>query len=141
MNKQEDIYKDEFIKNLMKEVKLEEPSDRFTNKVMDKVMQDWLAKPIEVKKPISRKQWIVFAAIIAVLTLIILGTDVKTLVSGLDHPFFNQLDKAFLTPINQLLNSVLSSLVKVPVIAYVVMVAMASLAAFDRIMNKFFHFR
>ncbi|MCT4603127.1 MAG: hypothetical protein N4A59_09545 [Marinifilum sp.] len=141
MNKQEDIYKDEFIKNLMKDVELEEPSNRFTNKVMDDVMQDWLAKPIEVKPSISRKQWFGIIGVVCVLVLILLGTDVKTLVSDLDHPFFIQLDKLFLTPINQLLNGVFVSLSKVPVIVYIVVVAMASLAVFDKIVNKIIHFR
>jgi len=80
MMKKEDIYKDEFIKELMKDAKLEEPSDRFTNQVMDNVMQDWLAKPIEVKKPISRKQWIGMIGVLFLLTLIVLGTDVRTLI-------------------------------------------------------------
>ena len=141
MNKREDIYKDEFIKELMKDVKLEEPSGSFTNKVMDDVMQDWLAKPIEVKKPISRKQWIGIIGVFIVVLLIILGTDVRTLVSDLDHPFFTQLDKLFLTPINQLLNGVIVSLSKVPLIVYIVVMAMATLAAFDRIVNKFLQFR
>ena len=141
MNKREDIYKDEFIKNLMKDVELEEPSGSFTNKVMDEVMQDWLAKPIEVKKPISRKQWVGIIGVFIVVLLIILGTDVRTLVSDIDHPFFTQLDKLFLTPINQLLNGVFVSLSKVPLIVYIVVVAMASLAAFDRIVNKFLQFR
>ena len=141
MSKQEDIYKDEFIKNLMKDVELEEPSERFTNKVMDDVMQDWLAKPIEVKQTRSRKQWLGIIGVLVVLTLILLGTDVRTLVSDLDHPFFTQLDKLFLMPINQLLNGVFVSLLKVPVIVYIVVVAMASLAAFDRIVNKYIHFR
>ena len=141
MNKREDIYKDEFIKNLMKDVELEEPSGSFTNKVMDEVMQDWLAKPIEVKKPISRKQLVGIIGVFIVVLLIILGTDVRTLVSDIDHPFFTQLDKLFLTPINQLLNGVFVSLSKVPLIVYIVVVAMASLAAFDRIVNKFLQFR
>ncbi|PXY01759.1 hypothetical protein DF185_09855 [Marinifilum breve] len=141
MNKQEDIYKDEFIKDLMKDVELEEPSDRFTNKVMDDVMQDWLAKPIEVKQTRSRKQWLGIIGLIVVLAIILLGTDVRTLVSGLEHPFFAQLDKLFLTPINQLLNGVFVSLSKIPVIVYIVVVAMASLAAFDRIVNKFIQYR
>lgn len=141
MNKREDIYKDEFIKNLMKDVELEEPSGSFTNKVMDDVMQDWLAKPIEVKKPISRKQWVGIIGVFIVVLVIILGTDVRTLVSDIDHPFFTQLDKLFLMPINQLLNGVFVSLAKVPLIVYIVVVAMASLAAFDRIVNKFLQFR
>ncbi|WP_421920471.1 hypothetical protein [Marinifilum sp.] len=141
MSKQEDIYKDEFIKNLMKDIELEEPSGRFTNKVMDEVMQDWLAKPIEVKQTRSRKQWLGLIGLLFVLALILLGTDVRTLVSDFDHPFFVQLNKLFLTPINQLLNGVFVSLSDVPVIVYIVVVAMASLAAFDKILNKFIHFR
>ncbi|MPQ47502.1 hypothetical protein GCQ56_10850 [Marinifilum sp. N1E240] len=141
MMKKEDIYKDEFIKELMKDAKLEEPSDRFTNQVMDNVMQDWLAKPIEVKKPISRKQWIGMIGVLFLLTLVVLGTDVRTLISDLNHPFFNQLDAILLKPLNQMLNSVFLSLKKLPIMVYIVVVAMASLAAFDRVVNKLIQFR
>ena len=46
----EDIYKDEFIKKLLSDVELEEPSTDFTKNVMDDVMQDWLENSVSVKK-------------------------------------------------------------------------------------------
>ena len=141
MSKKEDIYKDEFIKNLMKDIKLEEPSAQFTNKVMDEVMQDWLAKPIEVKKRISKKQWLGIMGLLIVLTIILLGTDVRTIISDLEHPFFTQLDAIFLKPINQLLSNVIAILESIPVIVYIITIAMASLATFDRIIFKIFQHR
>lgn len=136
MTKKEDIYKDEFIKELMKDVELQNPSQDFTSEVMDNVMQDWLAKPIEVKKPISRKQWIAIVLLVSILTLIVLGTDVRTLINDLDHPFFNQLDLILLKPLHQILTNVFINLKKLPVIVYIVVVAVASLAAFDGIVNR-----
>nr|WP_320117088.1 hypothetical protein [uncultured Marinifilum sp.] len=141
MTKKEDIYKDEFIKELIKDAELEEPSLQFTNNVMDEVMQDWLAKPIKVKKNISGKQLFWVIVVVSILTLIILGTDVRTLISELDHPFFNQLDIVLLKPLHQMLNIVFINLKKLPLIIYIFVVAMASLATFDGIINKLLHKR
>lgn len=141
MNKKENIYKDDFINQVMKDVELEETSDQFTNQVMDQVMQDWLAKPIEISKPISRKRWIWLGSLIPIAILILLGTDVHHLISASEHPFLNQLDAMFLRPINLILNQVLQSLIKLPVLVYIVAVAFGVLAAFDRLVNKMLHLR
>ncbi|MBI9058173.1 MAG: hypothetical protein JEZ01_10430 [Labilibaculum sp.] len=141
MNKKEDIYKDDFIKQLVKDVELEETSDQFTNQVMDQVMQDWLAKPIEMNKPISRNRWMWIASLIFLAVIILLGTDVHKLISASEHPFLNQLDAMFLHPINLILNQVLQSLIKLPVLVYIVAVAFGFLAAFDRVVNKLVHYR
>ncbi len=141
MNKKEDIYKDDFIKQLVKDVELEETSDQFTNQVMDQVMQDWLAKPIEMNKPISRNAWMWIAGLIFLAVIILLGTDVHNLISASEHPFLNQLDAMFLKPINLILNQVLQSLIKLPVLVYIVAVAFGVLAAFDRVVNKLVHYR
>ncbi|BAX80781.1 hypothetical protein [Labilibaculum antarcticum] len=139
MSKKEDIYKDDFIKELMKDVELENPSAQFTNKVMDGVMQDWLAKPIEMKKPISRNQWIWISGLIILVVLILLGTDVRTLVSTAENPFLHQLDAVLLQPINQVLIKVFESLIKLPVMVYIIAVSLGGLALFDRIVNKILH--
>ncbi|WP_461632810.1 hypothetical protein [Labilibaculum euxinus] len=139
MSKKEDIYKDDFIKELMKDVELEDPSAQFTNRVMDMVMQDWLAKPIEMKKPISRNQWIWISGLILLVVLILLGTDVRTLISSAENPFLHQLDAVLLQPINQVLTKVFDSLIKLPVMVYIVAVSFGGLVAFDRIVNKLLH--
>ncbi len=139
MSEKEDIYKDDFIKELMKDVELENPSVRFTNKVMDAVMQDWLAKPIEMKKPISRNEWIWISGLIVLVVLILLGTDVRTIISNAENPFLHQLDAVLLQPINQTLIKVFESLIKLPVMVYIVAISLGGLAAFDRIVNKLLH--
>ena len=139
MSEKEDIYKDDFIKELMKDVELENPSAQFTNKVMDGVIQDWLAKPIEMKKPISKKEWIWISGFIVLVVLILLGTDVRTLISSVNNPFLNEIDIVLLQPINQTLIKVFESLIKLPVMVYIVAVALGGLAAFDRIVNKLLH--
>ena len=141
MTKKEDIYKDDFIKQLVKDVELEEPSDEFTNQVMDQVMQDWLAKPIEMNKPISRNRWIMIASLIFLAIIILLGTDVHKLISASEHPFLNQLDIMLLKPINLILNKVFQSLIKLPALVYIVAVASGVLAALDRLVNKLIHYR
>lgn len=141
MNKNEDFYNDEFIKKLLSDVQFEEPSEQFTNKVMDKVMQDWLAKPIEMKRPISRNQWIWIIGVVSVVVLILLGTDVRTLINSIDHPFFNQLDATLLQPIHQVLTKVAASLAKLPIMVYIIATALGFLAAFDGIINKLVHYR
>ncbi|RUT73077.1 hypothetical protein [Ancylomarina longa] len=141
MNKKLDFYKDEFVKDLFGEIKPEEPSNQFTNRVMDRVMQDWLANPIEVKKPISRTQWLISSGLIFLVCMILLATDVRTLISNIDHPFFNQLDAVLLQPLHHILNKVFISLINLPIIVYVILIAIASLAAFDRIITKLLQFR
>ncbi|PKQ65083.1 hypothetical protein BZG02_04440 [Labilibaculum filiforme] len=136
MSKKEDIYKDDFVKELMNNIDLVEPSDQFTNKVMDSVMQDWLAKPIEMKKPISRNQWIWISGLILLVVLILLGTDVRTLVNATDNVFLNQLDNTFLQPIHHILSKVFESLIQLPAMVYIIAIAFAGLAAFDRIAHK-----
>jgi hypothetical protein len=139
MSKKEDIYKDDFIRELMKDVVMEDPSTQFTNKVMDGVMQDWLAKPIEMKKPISRNQWIWISGLIILVVLVLLGTDVRTLISSANNPFLNQIDAALLQPINQTLIKVFESLIKLPVMIYIVAISFGGLAVFDKIVNKLLH--
>lgn len=139
MSKKENIYKDDFIKDLMKDVELENPSAKFTNKVMDRVMQDWLAKPIEVKKPISRNQWIWISGLIIIVVLILLGTDVRTLISTVENPFLHQFDTVLLQPINQILIKVFESLIKLPVMVYIIAISFGGLAALDKIVNKLLH--
>ncbi len=139
MSKKEDIYKDDFIRELMKDVEMEDPSTQFTNKVMDGVMQDWLAKPIEMKKPISRNQWIWISGLIILVVLVLLGTDVRTLISSANNPFLNQIDAALLQPINQTLIKVFESLIKLPVMIYIVAISFGGLAVFDKIVNKLLH--
>ncbi len=141
MDKKEDIYKDDFIKQLVKDVKLEETSDQFTNQVMDRVMQDWLAKPIEMNKPISRNRWMWIASLIFIAVVILLGTDVHHLISASERPLLHQFDSLFLEPINLILNQVLQSLVKLPILVYIVAIAFGFLAAFDRLVNKLIHYR
>jgi len=141
MNKKKDFYEDEFVKDLFSEARIEEPSNLFTNRVMDQVMQDWLANPIEVKKPISRRKLLISSGLILLVCLILLGTDVRTLISNIDHPFFNQLDALLLQPLNHILNKVFISLISLPVIVYVILVAIASLATMDRIISKYLQFR
>ncbi len=141
MDKKEDIYKDDFIKQLVKDVDLEETSDQFTNQVMDRVMQDWLAKPIEMNKPISRNRWMWIAGLIFIAVVILLGTDVHHLISASEHPLLHQLDLLFSEPINLILNQVLQSLIKLPVLVYIVAIAFGFLAAFDRLVNKLIHYR
>jgi hypothetical protein len=141
MSKKEEIYQDDFIKDLMKELRLEEPSDEFTNKVMDGVMQDWLAKPIELSKPVSKNQWIWIGAILFILGLILLGTDVRTLISELDNAFLNQVDVLFLQPLHQILIRVFQSLLQLPILVYILVFSMGILAVFDWFVKRVFQYR
>ncbi|WP_372752994.1 hypothetical protein [Labilibaculum sp.] len=141
MSKKEEIYQDNFIRKLMKDVELEEPSDQFTNKVMDGVMQDWLAKPIEISKPVSKSQWIWMSGLIFILGLILLGTDVRTLISQVDNTFLAQVDVLFLQPLHQILFRVAQSLIQLPILVYIIAVSLGVLVVFDWFAKRSFQYR
>lgn len=141
MSRKEEIYQDDFIKDLMKEVRIEEPSDEFTNKVMDGVMQDWLAKPIEISKPVSKHQWIWMSVLILILGLILLGTDVRTLISQADNAFLHQVDMLFLQPLHQILLQVFQSLLQIPILVYILAVSLGILAVFDWFVKRIVQYR
>ena len=67
----EDIYKDEFIKKLLSDVELEEPSSDFTKHVMDDVMQDWLTNTVSVKKRMPIKRLLILIAFVLLIVMIL----------------------------------------------------------------------
>jgi len=132
----EDKYKDDFIKKLLKEVQLEEPSADFTKHVMDDVMQDWLTHSVSVKKPIPIKRLLILIALILLLIVILLGTDVHSIVASWDHPLIKQLNAILIQPIHDLLLGAVDRIVSLPIIVYIIMLAGISLALFDSVVKK-----
>jgi len=135
----EDIYKDEFIKKLLNEVELEEPSSDFTKHVMDDVMQDWLANSVSVKKPIPIKRLLILIAFVLLIVIILLGTDVHSIVASWEHPLIKQVNAILIQPIHDLLLGVVDRMVSLPVIVYIIMITGLSLVVFDSLVKKMLH--
>jgi len=135
----EDIYKDEFIKKLLSDVELEEPSTDFTKNVMDDVMQDWLENSVSVKKRMPLKRLFILIAIVLLAVVILLGTDVHSIVASWDHPFIQQLNAILIEPIHNLLMVAFNRIVSLPPIVYIIMIAGLSLIVFDNLVRKMLH--
>tara|TARA_R110001583_G_scaffold16737_3_gene68465 strand:+ start:10026 stop:10448 length:423 start_codon:yes stop_codon:yes gene_type:complete len=135
----EDIYKDEFIKKLLSDVELEEPSTDFTKNVMDDVMQDWLVNSVSVKKKMPIKRLLIIIAIVLLGVVILLGTDVHSIVASWEHPLIKQLNVILIQPIHDLLLGVVDRMVSLPPIVYIIMVAGVSLVVFDNLAKKMLH--
>lgn len=133
----EDTYKDNFIKKLLKEVELEEPSVDFTKHVMDDVMQDWLTNSVSVKKRMPLKHLIILIVLILLLIMILLGTDVHSIIVSWEHPLIKQVNAILIQPIHDLLIGAVDRIVSLPVIVYIIMIAGTTLALFDRVINRF----
>ena len=135
----EDIHKDEFIKKLLSDVKLEEPSTDFTKNVMDDVMQDWLVNSVSVKKKMPIKRLLIIIGIVLLGVVILLGTDVHSIVASWEHPLIQQLNAILIQPIHDLLLGVVDRMVSLPPIVYIIMVAGISLVVFDNLAKKMLH--
>ncbi len=135
----EDIYKDEFIKKLLSGVELEEPSTDFTKNVMDDVMQDWLVNSVSVKKKMPVKRLLIIIAIVLLGVIILIGTDVHSIVASWEHPLVQQLNAILIQPIHDLLLGVVDQMVNLPAIVYIIMVAALSLVVFDNLAKKMLH--
>jgi uncharacterized membrane protein len=135
----EDIYKDEFIKKLLSDVKLEEPSTDFTKNVMDDVMQDWLVNSVSVKKKMPIKRLLIIIAIVLLGVVILLGTDVHSIVASWEHPLIKHLNAILIQPIHDLLLGVVDRMVSLPPIIYIIIVAGISLVVFDNLAKKMLH--
>ncbi len=135
----EDIYKDEFIKKLLSDVELEEPSTDFTKNVMDDVMQDWLVNSVSVKKKMPIKRLLIIIGIVLLGVVILLGTDVHSIVASWEHPLIQQLNAILIQPIHDLLLGVVDRMVSLPPIVYIIMVAGISLVVFDNLAKKMLH--
>ena len=132
----EDKCKDEFIKKLLNEVELEEPSVDFTKHVMDDVMQDWLANSVSVKKRMPIKRLLILIAFVLLIVMILLGTDVHSIVASWEHPLIKQVNAILIQPIHDLLIGAVDRIVSLPVIVYIILIAGSSLVVFDNLVKK-----
>ncbi|MRT93092.1 hypothetical protein [Ancylomarina sp. 16SWW S1-10-2] len=135
----DDIYKDKFIKQLLSDVELEQPSNDFTKNVMDDVMQDWLTNSVSVKKKMPIKNLLIIIGIVFLAVLILLGTDVHSLVASWENPFVKQLNSILIQPIHDVLLSVVDRMFSLPRIVYIIIVAGISLVVFDGFAKKMLH--
>ena len=135
----EDIYKDELIKKLLSDVKLEQPSNDFTKNVMDDVMQDWLANSVNVKKKMPIRHLLTIIGLVLLAVVILLGTDVYSIVASWENPFAMQLNSILIQPIHDVLLRVVDSMVSLPRIVYIILVAGVSLVVVDSVAKKMLH--
>ncbi|MCZ4694203.1 hypothetical protein DWB61_05145 [Ancylomarina euxinus] len=135
----EDIYKDEFIKKLLNKVELEEPSADFTKHVMDDVMQDWLTNSVSVKKRMPIKRLLILIALVLLAVVILLGTDVHSIVASWEHPLIKQVNAILIQPIHDLLMGAVDRIVSLPTVVYIIMIGGTSLIVFDNLVKKMLH--
>lgn len=127
---------DNFLRDLMKDVKLEEPSDQFTKGVMDEVMQNWLSHPVEVKKPMTRRRWFGAIGLSLLVLLILMITDVRKIIGMLDHPMLTRFDEGYLQPISDAFYQLSQMLIHLPVMIYIIIVALLFLSILDRLLSR-----
>ncbi|MFA8433018.1 MAG: hypothetical protein ACEPOZ_00745 [Marinifilaceae bacterium] len=139
--KDEDIYRDDFLKKMFKDVKLEQPSEDFTNRVMDGVMQEWLTQPVVKKKRLSWKGWLGMIGFALIVAIVLLITDVRKLIQMTDSPLLNHLDNSYLQPIHDVFAQLFVNLANMPVIVYIIFIALLFLSVLDRIFGKVLQLR
>jgi len=139
--KEKDICNDDFLKKMFKNTQLEEPSGDFTNRVMDRVMQEWLTKPVVEKKSRSWKGWFGLFGFIVMVGLVLLVTDVRKLIQLADNPFWDNIDSSYLQPVHDAFAQLFLNLLTLPVIVYIIFVAMILLTLLDRILVKMLQLR
>ena len=73
------------------------------------------------------------------LLIIVLGTDVHSIVASWEHPLIIQVNAILIQPIHDLLIGTVDRIVSLPVIVYIIMIAGSSLVLFDNLLKKVLH--
>ena len=102
-------------------------------------MQDWLANSVSVKKKMSIRHLLTIIGIVLLAVLILLGTDVYSIVASWENPFVKQLNSILIQPIHDILLGVVDLMVSLPRIVYIILVAGISLVGLDSVAKKMLH--
>ena len=103
---------------------------------MDDVMQDWLVNSVSVKKKMPLKRLLIIIGIVLLAIIILLGTDVHSIVASWENPLIKQANAILIQPIHDLLIGVVDRMLNLPAIVYIIMIAGLSLVVFDNLAKK-----
>lgn len=137
-NISESAYKDDFFNDKLNDKSLiNSAPDGFTNKAMDKIMQEWIANPIiEKKKKHTTRYWLILSTTISLAVLIYLATDLRKLISMSDINWLKSFDSTYLTQVNNLYNYILASIGNITPLIFVILFAVAAIVIADRIIKR-----
>ncbi len=135
----ESAYNDEFFQDKLKDKSfIEKTSQEFTNKTMDKIMQEWIAHPvIDKKTEHSTRYWLILFTSISLGALIYLATDLRKLISMSDINWLKSFDSTYLTQINNLYNYLLTSIGNITPLIFIIIIAVVAIVVADKIIKRF----
>lgn len=131
--------KDLLLKKLIRKVDIEKPSGDFTDNVMKKINQETLLESVESKSILSLKYWMLSAAGLIVIISLLFSYDwsfIKNLFSGIKIEAIN-FPSIILGTINYIKD--LFSGVEISSITVIVILSVALLILFDRLLKRSFN--
>lgn len=137
-NIHESQYHDNFLKLKLNENSyIEKAPEDFTNKTMDKVMQEWIANPItEKKNNHSTRYWLILFTTISMAALIYLATDLRKLINMSDINWLKSLDSTYLTQLSNTYNSLINTLTSITPLFYIILFAVIAIVIADKIIKR-----
>lgn len=138
-NISEHIYNDKFFQEKLNDKSLIEkaPID-FTNKTMDKIMQEWISNPLNDKKnKHSTRYWLILLSSVSMGVLVYLATDLRKLISMSDINWLKSFDSTYLTQINNLYSYLLNSFSNITPMVFIILFAVLAVIIADRLIKRF----
>lgn len=139
INIHESAYNDDFLKDKLNDKAfIKVTHEDFTNKTMDKVMQEWVSNPInENKSKHSTHYWLILFTSISMAALIYLATDFRKLINMSDINWLKSFDSTYLAQINNLYNYILTSISNVTPLIFIILVAVVAIVIVDKVLKRF----
>ena len=130
------MLKDKFLKKMIKQGGLDQPSDHFTKNIMEKIQVESVSIPEKSQPVIETKYWILIGAGLAVASFVLFGTDWSFMESILGFFKFNNVElPAFSLNFIDTFKSLFAG-IQIPSIVFIAIFAIGSLIAIDRILHK-----
>jgi len=138
-NISESAYNDNFFQDKLSDKSLIKTApEGFTNKTMDKIMQVWIANPVNDKKAKhSTRYWLILFTSVSLAILIYLATDLRKLINMSDINWLKSFDSTYLTQVNNLYNYLLTSISNITPLIFIILVAVIAIVIADKIIKRF----
>ena len=136
MEGKDDIKREDWIKAFFQDFETEEPSVDFKNTVMDKVLQDWVNESVIAPGMFSKtNKWLMILGGIVVVALVFI-VDMAG-VRELYMSYFN-IEPENMPDWNKVVNMSFGWMKYIPVTIYYILIGVAVIFAFDRLLNRVF---
>lgn len=137
-NIHESAYRDKFLQEKLDDKAcIEKAPEDFTNKTMDKIMQEWMANPIvEKKSNHSTQYWFILFTTISMAALIYLATDLRKLINMSDINWLKSLDSAYLTQLSSTYTYMVNTLSSITPLFYIIIFAVAAIVIADKLIKR-----